>query len=167
MRDEAQAPGRSRRWVLAVGGAVAVGAGGGVAADFLRRAPRPLPHPPPQVLVDALVTEQRLLASVTSTGHRAASLAPRLGQLRRDHQAHASALHAVLAPYDRPTRAALRRAAASAGPTADTAHALADAELEAARRAAERASRLAAADPVIATLLASIAACETTHLHVL
>jgi hypothetical protein len=167
MRDEAGGPRHTRRWFLAAGGAVVVGAGAGVGADLLRHRPRPIPHPPPQVFVDALVTEQRLLASVSSTGRNQPSLAPRLGQLRRDHRAHVAALRAALAPYDRPTRAARRRALASASPIADTSEALADAERAAAGRAAERASRLAAADAVMATLFASIAACETTHVHVL
>lgn len=167
MREEAGSPRPSRRWFLAAGGAVVVGAGGGVAADFLRRPHRPAPHPPPQVLVDALASEQRLLTSIASITRGQPSLGSRLGQLRRDHLAHVSALRAALTPYDRPTRAARRRATAAAGPTAGTVHALATAERVAARRAAERASRIAAADPVVATLLASIAACETTHIHVL
>jgi hypothetical protein len=168
MRDEAGGPRRNRRWFLAAGGAVVVGAGAGVGADFLRRRPRPpSPHPPPQAFVDALVTEQRLLASVSVTSRRQPSLAPRLGQLRRDHHAHVATLRAALAPYDRPTRAARRRALAAASPIAETSDALAAAEGDAATRAAERASRLAAADPVLATLFASIAACETTHVHIL
>lgn len=158
----------TRRWFLAGAGAVLVGAGGGVAAAFGQRRPRPVPHPPPQLLVDAYVAEQRLVASAAATA-RAAPAEERvvLAQLRRDHEAHSAALRAELARFDHPSRVARRRATALAGRTVTTPAALAALEARAAGQAAGRANELAASHPVPATVLASIAGCESGHVQLL
>lgn len=157
----------TRRWFLAAAGAVLVGAGGGVGAAFARRPPRPVPHRPPQPLVDAYAAEQRLIDSAAATARADSAKRAVLAQLRRDHAAHLAALRAQLSGYDHPSRAARRRAAASAGRLATSTAALSAAEADAAGRAAARANQLAASHPITATLLASIAACESGHFTLL
>jgi hypothetical protein len=155
-----------RRWFLATAGAVVAGAGGGVAA-FARRSARPIPHRPPQVLLDAFAAEQRLIASAGATARAEPAARSVLTQVRNDHQAHLAALRAQLSRFDPPTRAAQRRATAHAGASVTARAALADAERTASAHAAARAFQLASAEPTTATLLASIAASEAGHVLLL
>jgi hypothetical protein len=158
---------RSRRWFLAGAAAVVLGAGGGVGAGVLRHRPRPVRHRPPGDLLAARAAELRLLADVRATAHADASAAARLRQVTNDHEQHLRVIDVALARFDPPTPAARRRAAGRRSRPADTVAALLAAERAAAGAAAERAGRLAPADPALATVFASIAACETTHAELL
>jgi hypothetical protein len=157
----------TRRWFLGAIAAVVAGAGGGVAAAFTRRQPRPVVHPAPQLLLDAYAAEQQLTRSAVLTARAEPAARARLLQLRRDHEAHAAALRAQLAPFAKPSRAARRRAAARARAVATTSAAMAAAEGRAATAASARAVRLAVSDPVTATVLATISACEAGHVQLL
>lgn len=158
---------RSRRWFLAGAAAVVLGAGGGIGAGVLRHRPRPAPHRPPDDLLAARAAELHLLADVRATARADASAADRLRQLTDDHDQHLRVIDAALARFDPPTPAARRRVAGHRTRPADTVAALSAAERAAATAAAQRAGRLAPADPALATVFASIAACETTHAELL
>lgn len=164
--DESGTPSRhTRRWFLAGTGAVLLGAGGGVAADFTRKRPAAAPNPPPRALVEALHAEQGLVNAVTRAGVDPGPDAARLRQIERDHRQHLAAVQAALAQYD-PLKPAPRasRAPATTGPRPMPAATLRKAEAAAAHDGATRAGRLRGRN---ATLLASIAACEATHVELL
>jgi hypothetical protein len=159
--------GPSRRTFL-VGGGVAVlaGAGGGVGAAFAQSKPRPpVPPPPPADLLAALAAERTLIASVAAAlSARPASRAV-LAQIHADHEAHARALEAAIAPTTvRPDPAASPLPSSSPPPPVPGTAALRAAETAAAHTAASRA---AASTGRNATLLASISACEATHAELL
>ena len=150
----------SRRWFLAGGTAVLIGAGAGVAADFVHGAPTPAaPEQAPAALRAARADEQALLAAVRRA-RADGSLTRDLAELLiSDHEAHLAALTAALAGYAKSGRS-------GAGPTAGRADraSLRALEHRASHTAAERAARLSGPS---AALLASIAACEATHAQVL
>jgi hypothetical protein len=163
----APARGPSRRAFLVGGGiAVVVGSGAGVAAELLQPEPvKKRPPAPPAVLVAALAQERALIASLDVA--LAASGAPlaTLTQVRTDHVAHEQALVAALSqaagpgaasPSPSPTR--------TTRPPALTTAELQSAEKLASSRAAVRAAGMTGRN---ATLLASIAACEATHVELL
>lgn len=110
--------------------------------------------------------EQELVARYAAAVTRFPSLAGRLRPVRADHAAHAEALGALVAaratasPVPSPP-------VATVGPAATTTAVLA--ELAGAEAAASTAAGRAAltAEGDTAALLASIAACESTHLVVL
>jgi len=161
---------RGRRWFL--GGllgvlGVAAGAGAGVGIAVARRLPRPLPHRPPADLLAARAAESRLLAGVAAVQRRGGAPVVDLAQLRRDHEAHRAVIDAELSRFGPAAAAARTRAATSAGRPPDSLAALRTAERAAARAAAARAGRLAASDAPLATVFASIAACEATHAELL
>jgi hypothetical protein len=119
------------------------------------------------VLLDAYAAERRLVDSAAATARAESGASEVVTELRGDHEAHLSALRAQLARFDPPSRAARRRATELAGRPVTASAALAGAERVAAQHAAARANQLAAAEPVTATLLASIAACESGHVLLL
>jgi hypothetical protein len=115
---------------------------------------------PPVSLVDALGAEADALALVDAAITAQPGLRAVLSGIRADHAAHAAALTASLQRY--PAGSWTARAGRAAA-TTDRA-ALAGAERAAATAAARRAAALAGADAV---LLASIAACESSHVGLL
>lgn len=155
-------PRHTRRWFLAGTGAVLLGAGGGVAAEFARKQPKPPPNPPPMALVAAQTAEQNLLLDAQRTLKRSGADAARLSQIEGDHRLHLQALRAALTRYDPLPKRRRRLSTRIAGPLGISA--LRKAESAAARDGAARARQLRGRD---ATLLASIAACEATHVEVL
>jgi hypothetical protein len=142
----------TRRWFLALGGALAVGAGVGTGAAFLHperaRKRKPPARPPADVeaALDAAVAAERgLLADLDATSGGAAAVRQVIAQARADHAAHRPARHKV---HGTPrTQAQLRAAETAASVTA--------------------AKRAAGLDGAVAVLLASIAACEATHAELL
>ena len=118
---------------------------------------------PPTALVAALAAESDAIARVDATASAHPELRSLLAAIRADHTSHASALTAALRRFPSGTW--------STGPgqtgqtTGDASRsALATAETAAATDAARRATQLAGSDAV---LLASIAACESSHAAVL
>lgn len=149
----------TRRGVLlgAAGIIAAAGAGAGVAG--LRARPAPVrPAQPPAVLVQALAAERDLIAAIAATRAAHPELGSVLTQLAGDHTDHERAFEAMLSSYPQ----AVLPAAASAHP--GTRASLRAMEQRAATAAAARAGSLRGAE---ATLLASIAACEASHAHLL
>jgi hypothetical protein len=150
----------SRRGVLLGGLAVLVGAGGGIAAGVVR----PLhPHhsgkPAPADLIDALASERVLISRLESTLGQDPGLRAVYAVLHADHVAHATALEAALRKYRPAASPVLPAPGRSPGKQQQRA-----AETTNAAAAAKRAARLSGTD---ATLLASIAACEASHVEVL
>jgi hypothetical protein len=153
--------GPSRRGFL-VGGAVAMvaGAGGGIAGAALQPAPRQPPATVPAVLAAALAAEHELVAALSAGGPPAISAT--LAQLATDHREHASALQALIGPGRGVTEPA--PTAAPPGPAPLTVAQLKAAEQRAATRAARHAGGLTGRGAV---LLASISACEASHVELL
>lgn len=171
--DDAHAPARalladrsrgvSRRGLLLGGAAVIVAGGGGVAAGALRPLAR---HErsgrPPAELVAALAAERALIAAIDATTGGDVSVRTALHQIRADHVAHHVALQAAVDAYPQPPAGA---GPSRSGPVdALDVAGLRGAEQRACARATTRASRLAGPD---AALLASIAACEASHVVLL
>ncbi|SOD74172.1 hypothetical protein SAMN05892883_3353 [Jatrophihabitans sp. GAS493] len=155
----------TRRWILgstALLVATAAGVAAGLRQPFGGSNPFDrhvsLPAPPPS-LVSAAAREAQLVASL-SAARTASPSDSRLAQLLADHRAHASALAGVLAQYS----------PAEPTPSAEPAVTGTD---DAALRAQEEAAQLAAAqesavlDGESAALLASISACEASHVEIL
>ena len=158
----------TRRWFLAFGGALVVGGGAGTGIAVLRPVHQPKRTPPPRPPADlvlaldaAIAAERSLLADLTATTGGAKDVRLVITQARADHTAHLRALRAVLASLPEPAHP--RRPSPPAG-RARTQAQLRTAEARAARVAAAHAARL---DGSLATLLASIAACEATHAELL
>jgi hypothetical protein len=107
--------------VLVAGLVVAAAAGGGAA---LATAGPPQPqsgHPtPPTEVLDAYAAEQRLIAAIDASVQADPALRGDLAPIRADHAAHAAALGrgALGAAELQASAAAVRRAAALAGPVA-------------------------------------------------
>lgn len=164
----AQRSGPSRRaFLIGSGAAVVLGAGGGVAVGALEPGPhRDLPPEPPAVLVAALAAEQALIASIKASTGGGATVQAKLALVAADHLKHATVLQALIEE----TGAAPQPAVPSGSP-GDTQPAtpqplaqLVTAEQSASAAAAKWAAALSGRD---ATLLASIAACEATHVELL
>jgi hypothetical protein len=127
----------------------------------------PAPDPTAEVIADLWTGEQALVTRYRQVHAAFPALRPVLGGVLADHVAHVAALEALRSPgAASPTGAAGTTAAARPVP-ATPAAALADlARAErAAATAATGACLLAAGDT--AALLASLAACEASHLVVL
>lgn len=155
------APSRSRRWFLAGGAAVVLGAGAGVAAEFARNTHAPaLPPIAPGVLAAAASAERALIADLDATTGGSPEVRRVITQVRADHVAHLAALTDLLARYR-------KQPGHSTAPAAGAPRTLA--QLNAAERAASTAAaaHAAATDAGLAALLASIAACEATHAELL
>lgn len=150
----------SRRAWLACSAVVVAGVAGGVVVAVLQ--PDPVsgrPQGPPAWLDAAVARERELLALVAATGRADPALRSPMTALQADHTAHLQALQAVAARY----------AASSASPAAPASPppglvAVRAAETRAGEQAADAALLASGSD---AALLASIAACEATHVEVL
>jgi hypothetical protein len=162
-RHAAPPPARTRRWVLgwslAGSAALIAGGGAGVAAEILREPSARQRPRPPRALVDAAAAERRLLADLTATTGGSAEVRQLVRAVAADHRAHLVALESLLAAY----RAPSGPSSVPSGVPLTKAQ-LRDAESGAASAAARRAAGLSGAP---AALLASIAACETTHAELL
>ena len=124
-------------------------------AGFLRHRPVRRPPRPPAELVAAAAAERALIADLAATTGGTPQVRIVIEQALADHRAHLAALDGLLARYRRPTP--------KTGPRPGrprTRAQLRAAEESAATAAAARALRLGGRP---AALLASIAACETTH----
>jgi hypothetical protein len=154
--------GTSRRWFLAGGltlAALVAGAGGGVGIEFLRhRSPEP-PPAAPAALVAAAAAERALVADLSATTGGAPDVRLVIEQAQVNHRAHLAAIEDLLTAYGTPS------------PTPSpprgiprTKVQLRAAEMAAATAATQRAEALRGRQ---ATLLASIAACESTHAELL
>jgi hypothetical protein len=123
--------------------------------------------PPPDPLADHLTAERRLLGSYQATIARYPALAKRLAPLRDDHRAHVTALEQALglAPTATPTASASPTPQVTDIPPVPAAAAAALVALRNAEHAAaaERAAACLTATDTAAPLLASIAACESSH----
>lgn len=158
--------GTSRRWVLGGGAAVLLAGAGGAGAALLqpKRSPkRPAPAPP--ALLDAVAAERGLIADLEATTGGSFAVRRVIVQARADHVAHLRALESAASPFDRPrsrtrTASSTGSSSAPAPGVARTATELRSAEQAASAAAARRAASL---DGRLATVLASIAACEATH----
>jgi hypothetical protein len=153
----------SRRTWLGSAGVVAAAAAAGVLVARLR--PDPVSgHPPgpPEWLPAALARERTLIAGIDAAGRADAILRVRLAPLRADHAAHLQVLQDLSARYQ----------PVSTGQPRPTTPASSPAGVAGVRQAELAASRATAAAALTATganagLLASIAACEATHVEVL
>ncbi|MEO6887108.1 MAG: hypothetical protein ABI232_12610 [Jatrophihabitantaceae bacterium] len=163
-----QRVGPSRRtFLIGSGVAVAVGAGGGIAAGALRAGPhRSTPSEPPPVLVAALASELALIASIKASTGGGAAVQAKLAEVARNHLTHATVLQALIddtVTEPTPSHASGSPSQPPSAPPLTLAR-LAAAERRASATAARRAAALSGRD---ATLLASIAACEATHVALL
>jgi hypothetical protein len=172
---ETAPPERASRRVVLVGGVAAVLAAG-VGGALVGRSHRPTRPAPaakvhhvavPAVVAGALGAEQRLLAGVDaalaagSAGSGGPTDTGVLRQIRADHLAHLTALRGALPRgATQPTPGNSVSPSGSASGTAT----LRAAESAAAQAAAARANQ---ADGALAPLLASIAACEASHVELL
>lgn len=155
----------TRRWFLVGGAAALLGGAGGVAAQLAHRTARATPAPPPELLVAALAAERSLIADLDATTGGSAAVRRVVAQVRADHVAHAAALRGLLATFP-PSASSSASAPASPIPPATprTRAQLRVTEQGAAERAGAAAS---IAHGHLAALLASIAACEATHVELL
>ncbi len=152
--------GVSRRGLLLGGAVVVAAAGGGVAAGALRpkaKPDRPTGRPPAD-LVAALDSERLLIAAIDATTGGSSAVRIALRQIRADHVAHRVALQAAVDTY--PDAPASTPPASPGAVAALTVAGLRAAEEQASAHAATRATRLTGRQ---AAVLASIAACESTH----
>ncbi|MDT4914975.1 MAG: hypothetical protein QOC66_4103 [Pseudonocardiales bacterium] len=139
-----------------------LGAGGGVAAEFVRDDHADEPPPvAPAALVAAAAAERMLIADLDATTGGSTDVRRVITQVRADHAAHLAALTGLLARYRKPPSTASASAVPGKPRTL--------AQLNAAERAASSAAarHAAALDAALAALLASIAACEATHAELL
>ena len=155
---EQAAPGTSRRWFLAGGVAVLLGAGAGAAVELSGRSSPAAPAAAPAALVAAVRAERALIADLDATTGGSGTVRSVIRQARADHAAHLAALRGVLAGYVHPRASAMPPGRARARAQ------LRAAETAAAQAAAQHATDLTGA---AAALLASIAACEATHAELL
>ncbi|MDQ2748769.1 MAG: hypothetical protein M3Y44_04470 [Actinomycetota bacterium] len=152
--------GISRRGLLLGGALVAAAAGGGVAVAALRPAAepdKPVGRPPAE-LVAAVASERALIASIDATTGGSPAIRTALRQVRADHVAHQVALQAAVVAYPQPPDSSSPTSPGTAA--ALTVPGLRTAEQTAATQAASRAAALSGRH---AALLASIAACESSH----
>ncbi len=166
-------PTPSRRTFLA-SAAVVVAGGAGVAAQYLRHpgsgggprsssGRRTTTASPPRapLLENALARENRLLATLAHAATTTPKLAPRIAVLRADHRAHAAALTALItAAGVTPTTTPSPSGSASVGVTTARTADLVRWEKSA---AAAVITDFRAATGADAAVLASIYACEQTH----
>jgi hypothetical protein len=156
--------GTSRRWFLAGGAAVLLGASAGVLSDVLQDTANAPPPPAPGALLAAIAAERALIADLDATTGGTPPVRRIIVQARADHAAHLAALVRL--------RAGFRSSSASPSPspspsvhgTPRTLAQLRTAEAQASTAAARHAAAL---DGGLATVLASIAACEASHAELL
>jgi hypothetical protein len=161
----------TRRSLLGTGAALLAGAAGAAAGWFSthpRRAPKSLPRRSP-VLEGELARERSLLAQLDATVISAPELAARIGIVRADHAAHADAIRSLLVTegvaVSSPSTATT--GASSSGPSSELPPtpfvdlaAWVAAETTAAAATASASAQSAGA---AAATLASISACESSH----
>ena len=150
-----------RGFLLAGAGAVVVAAGAGTAAALLQPAPRDagISATAPAVLAAALAGEYSLIATIDAMGAPAD-----LAHLRADHVEHRDAVLAALRQAAGvPTPLGTPSGTSATGPK-PTLSDLSAAEQAASAAAARAAARLSGPD---AALLASISACEASHVELL
>lgn len=159
-------PPPSRRGFLVVGGLAAVAAGGGVWWALSDEGAKPAS--PPAALLgrlhDARTAEAELIATLRAALKHAGSHGSVLRQLHADHVAHAKAIDALIADVLYPARPSPSSPAVSTPSGRVPMATLRAAETRAARAASHRAAQLTGQ---AAVLLASIAACESTHAELL
>ncbi|HEV7192085.1 MAG TPA: hypothetical protein VGN35_02685 [Jatrophihabitantaceae bacterium] len=155
----------TRRAVLLSAAAVVIAAAGGAAAAGFRPDPsRGRPSAPPE-LVAAAAAEAHLIALIDQVNTHPQPSAVLAG-IRGDHAAHLAALQAALAAYPGTPASSTSPTSPTAtppsgsGPVGDRVARVRAAEQAAAAEAQARARIL---DGALATLLASISACEATH----
>ncbi|MCW2526948.1 MAG: hypothetical protein JWM76_1808 [Pseudonocardiales bacterium] len=157
----------TRRGLLGSGAALLAAAGGGAAGWFSTHPHQPHRAPPRRsVVLEAELTRERaLLAQLDATVVSAPALAPQIAIVRADHLAHVDAITSLLTTagviVSSPGTATPTAPSAAAPPTpfVDLA-ALIAAETGAAAAAASASAQSAGAG---AATLASISACESTH----
>ncbi len=154
----------SRRGFLLGTGLAVVSAGGGVAAGLLVTRPKPDEVTAPAELVAAADAERVLIAALDASLADNPGLAPVLRQVRADHAAHLGALAASVAAVVGVPSESASPTGPSTPPAALDSAGLRRAEQLAAKTAAARALRVGGTE---AALLASIAACEATHVELL
>ena len=154
--------GTTRRWFLAGGLAVVLGAGGGAIVELVGNPKhRPAPPPPaPRALLAAVDAERALIADLDATTGGPPAVRRVIVAARADHAAHLHALTALATRYRRVAPGERRRHRGSPRTLAQ----LRTAEQHASAAAARRARTV---DGGSAALLASIAACEATHAELL
>jgi hypothetical protein len=157
----------SRRTVLVSAGVLVLAGAGGVTAGMMAPVHHPAVPAPPAALAVALAAEDALIAGIDAAAPEAATRQV-LAQLRADHIAHQRVLTGMIGAatghsYPPSPPATGSRALAPRPAPRDRA-ALHAAEQQAARDGAARAARLRGTQ---AALLASIAACETSHAELL
>ena len=158
-------PPPSRRGFLIVGGLAVVAAGGGVwwalSDDGTKSAG------PPTALIHELdaarTSEYALIVAVQVALKHPGSSAAALRRLHADHVAHATAIEALIADEMYPAKATRSPVSVYVPKRVPIAQVRSD-ESGAARAAATRAAKLPGR---AAVLLASIAACEATHVELL
>ncbi|MBN9618356.1 MAG: hypothetical protein J0H43_01260, partial [Actinobacteria bacterium] len=103
----AGAPGGiTRRWFVAGGVGLVLGAGAGVGAEFWnQRPPTPLPEPP-AALVGAAAAERSLLADLVATTGGPPAVRAVLATTQADHTAHLAAIEELLRFYRPPSQPA-------------------------------------------------------------
>jgi hypothetical protein len=155
----------ARRPVLIGGALVGLGALAGVGAGVIRRSSSDgaAAPPRPDVLLAAVRAERDLLVQLSAAAGTRSAPAAVLHQLRADHLAHLAALTAAVSIATGAAASTASSPPPSSSPAADRAH-LRAAENAAAAAAAQRALLLTGRDAV---LLASIAACESSHAELL
>ena len=125
----------------------------------------PTVSPQTQMLLHAVTAEQNLIWIYNKALAAYSGLAPTLGPLRAEHEAHLAQLRArVIEPAGKRVPDAV-----TVKPALGPSQAAALAQLHAAEQAAVKTlmSRLSGASPSLAQLYASIAASEATHVSVL
>jgi hypothetical protein len=153
----------SRRWFLAGGGAVLVGAGGGVAAEFAHTGSAARLARPPAALIAAADAERSLIGDLDATTGGSAAVRSVVEQVRADHAAHLAAITDLLTKYRTPAASP----STPSVPVHGTPRTLAQLRSAEQRASASAAARASALDAATATLLACISACEATHAELL
>jgi hypothetical protein len=161
MHEIGDPPHTSRRWFLAGGAAVVLGAGAGVLAAAVQDSSPAPPPAPPDALLAAIAAERVLLADLVATTGGTPPVRRVIVQARADHAAHLAALTRLLAGFRMPS------AAPSPAPPHGTPRTLAELRGREQQASVVAARNAAALDGGLATVLASIAACEATHAELL
>lgn len=168
-----------RRRTFLGAAAVAVAGGAGVAAQFIRHPGSGAPGrggtahpattaPPPRapLLENALARENRLLTTLDHAAATTPALAPRIAVLRADHQAHAAALTALITAAGvtpKTTAAEITPKTTPSASVAATPARTADLVRWEKSAAAAVVTDFRTASGADAAVLASIYACEQTH----
>lgn len=151
------------RRALLGSGLVILGGAAGTAVGLTRPLPVRTPPVPPAALTDSVTREHRLIARLDSS-IAAGNRDPRLRVVRADHVAHLAALQAAVQDIVRPTASPTAPVPSLPPLPPASLTQLGSAETDAAKAAAAASTVLTGR---VAVVLASIAACETTHAKLL